>query len=78
MKTMTCNQLAGACDKTFSAETFEEMAELSKQHGMEMFQAQDEAHLQAMSDMQALMSKPGAMEQWFESKRQEFEALPED
>lgn len=78
MKTMTCNQLAGACDKTFSAETFEEMAELSKQHGMEMFQAQDEAHLKAMSEMQTLMSKPGAMEEWFEAKRQEFEALAED
>ena len=38
MKTMTCSQLGGACDKEFQAETFEEMAELSKQHGMEMFQ----------------------------------------
>lgn len=78
MKTMTCNQLGGACDKTFSAETFEEMAELSKQHGMEMFQAQDEAHLAAMTAMQTLMSKPGAMEAWFEARQQEFEALPDD
>lgn len=36
MKTMTCKQLGGACDKEFSANTFEEIAELSKQHGMEM------------------------------------------
>lgn len=34
MKTMTCKQLGGACDKEFHAQTFEEMAELSKQHGM--------------------------------------------
>jgi len=76
MKTMTCNQLGGACDKAFSAETFEEMAEMSKQHGMEMFQKQDEAHLIAMSKMQELMKEPGEMEKWFESKRKEFDALP--
>ena len=78
MKTMTCNQLGGACDEKFSAETFEEMAELSKAHGMAMFQKQDEAHLQVMAEMKALMEKPGAMEEWFASKRKEFEELPDD
>ncbi len=77
MKTMTCNQLAGACDKEFHAETFEEMAELSKQHGMEMFQQQDEAHLQAMKAMKDLMKEPGAMQSWFENKKKEFDALPD-
>ena len=48
MKTMTCMQLGGACDKEFSAGTFGEIAELSKAHGSEMFQSGDEAHLQAM------------------------------
>ena len=38
MKTMTCNQLGGACDKEFQANTFEEISEMSKNHGMEMFQ----------------------------------------
>ncbi|MFS4468741.1 hypothetical protein [Maribacter sp. 2210JD10-5] len=37
MKTMTCKQLGGACDQEFRAYTFEEIAELSKNHGMEMF-----------------------------------------
>ena len=78
MKTMNCNQLGGACEKKFHANTFEEIAELSKQHGMEMFQKNDEAHLKAMNDMQALMQKPEAMNNWFESKKKEFEALPED
>ena len=32
MKTMTCNHLGGACDKKFTANTFEEIAELSKCH----------------------------------------------
>lgn len=78
MKTMTCNQLGGACDKAFHANSFEEIAELSKQHGMEMFQKKDDAHLQAMNDMQLLMQDPQAMSSWFESKKKEFEALPED
>ena len=76
MKTMTCKQLGGACDKEFHAETFEEIAEMSKNHGMEMFQKQDPAHLKAMGAMQELMKSPDTMAEWFESKRKEFEALP--
>ncbi len=78
MKSMTCKQLGGACDLEFRASTFEEMAELSKKHGMEMHQKQDSAHLEAMQEMQALMQNPADMEKWYESKRQEFEALPEN
>ena len=77
MKTMNCKQLGGACDKEFHANSFDEMAELSKQHGKEMFQKNDEVHLKAMNEMQQLMQKPEAMEEWFESKRKEFELLPE-
>lgn len=78
MKTMTCNQLGGACDVEFSADSFEEIAEMSKQHGMEMFQKQDKAHLAAMNKMQELMGNPEEMDKWIEAKRKEFEALPED
>lgn len=77
MKTMTCRQLGGACDLEFHAETFEEIAELSKKHGIEMFQIGDEAHLNAMHAMRKLMHTPEAMKKWFENKRKEFEALPE-
>jgi len=72
---MTCKQLGGACDLEFKAETFEEMAELSKNHGMEMFHKKDPAHLKAMEDMQELMKDPKAMQEWMENKRREFEAL---
>ncbi len=77
MKTMTCQQLGGACDLEFSANTFEEMAELSKKHGMEMHQKNDASHLEAMQRMGALMKNPEDMEKWYESKREEFETLPE-
>ena len=58
MKTMTCRQLGGACGKEFQADSFDEIAEMSKQHGIEMFQSGDQ--------------------EWFENKKKEFEALPDN
>jgi len=78
MKTMTCRQLGGACDLQFHANTFEEMADLSKKHGTDMFQKGDEAHLKAMNAMKDLMQNPEAMKKWFMNKKKEFEALPAD
>ena len=75
---MTCKQLGGACDQKFHANTFEEMAELSKKHGMEMFQKGDEEHLKAMNEMQELMNSPELMKEWFENRRSDFDELPED
>lgn len=77
MRSMKCNQLGGACDKVFEAETFQEIAELSKQHAMEMFQAGNEAHINKMKEMQQLMKSPADMQAWYENKRKEFESSPE-
>ncbi len=74
---MTCQQLGGACDLAFKADTFEEIAELSKKHGGEMYHKGDEAHLKAMGKIQELMKSPDAMQQWFADKKKEFEALPD-
>ncbi|MGR5092587.1 DUF1059 domain-containing protein [Vibrio maritimus] len=73
MKSMTCKQLGGACDLEFQADTFEEIAELSKQHGMEMYQQQEPAHLDAMAKMQELMKDPAAMQVWYNNKKREFD-----
>jgi predicted small metal-binding protein len=78
MKTMTCRQLGGACNTEFHANSFDEMAAQSKKHGMEMFQKGDQDHLKAMNDMMELMKTTDAMKTWFEGKRKEFEALPEN
>jgi hypothetical protein len=80
MKTMTCKQLGGpdSCDHKFQAETFDEIADLSRDHGMEMTVKQDPAHLKAMEEMAEKMQAPEAMQKWFEDVRSEFEALPED
>lgn len=77
MKTMTCNQLGGACDLEFKAESFEEIAKLSQEHGSEMFEKGDKAHLEAMGKMQEMMQSPDAINQWMDQKRNEFNALPD-
>lgn len=74
---MTCNQLGGACDLEFKANTFQEMAEMSKAHGTEMFQKKDQSHLAAMVKMKELMQAPNAMQDWYAGKQKEFDALPD-
>jgi len=80
MKTMTCNQLGGACDHEFHANTFQEIQAMSKQHGMEMFQKNDKPHLEAMQKMRDLMTTADSdvMQKWLSDKRKEFDALPEN
>ena len=77
---MTCNQLGGACDMEFHANSFDEISEMSKQHGMEMFQKNDEPHLQAMHKMRELMQTPDSnkMQDWLKNKRELFDSLPDN
>ena len=74
MKSMTCNQLGGACEQVFLGETFDELAAQSQQHGKEMFGANDHAHMEAMSQMMEIM-KSGKMDSWMAARKAEFEAL---
>ena len=78
MKTMTCKDLAGACDVEFRAESFDEMAEMSKKHGMEMLEQGDQAHIEAMERMKELMSDPGAVKEWFETVQKAFDGLSDN
>ncbi|MCB9000289.1 MAG: DUF1059 domain-containing protein [Bacteroidales bacterium] len=75
MKTMKCSELGGACDMEFHANSFEEIAGMSKKHGMEMIHAGDAGHIKAMSKMSELMKTPQLMKEWFEEKRKEFDSL---
>lgn len=77
MKKMTCKELGGACDKVFVAATFDEIATMSKNHAMQMWQQKDKAHIEAMERMQELMKSPDAMNLWMDEKRKAFNNLPE-
>ena len=77
MKTMTCKQLGGACDQTFSADSFDEIAKMVSKHAREMVQQGDSDHIEAMNDMRKSMTSPDAMNAWMDEKRKTFNALPE-
>ena len=78
MKTMTCKELGGACDKAFHATSFEDLAQQSKAHAMEMLMSQDLPHITAMSEMKHLMDDPSAMQTFMDEKRKLYDALDED
>lgn len=74
---MTCKQLGGPFEMEFHANTFEEMAEKSKNHGMEMYQKGDKEHIKVMNKMKENMKSqsPEKMKEWFENKKKEFDIL---
>lgn len=77
MKKMTCRQLGGACELEFEANSFDEIAQMSRAHGMEMFEKGDAAHLEAMQNMRAKMQASDSMEAWMAARKAEFDALPD-
>ena len=78
MKTMTCKQLGGACDHTFSANSFDEIAMMVSKHAREKVQQGDAAHIEAMNEMRKSMTSQKAMDTWMDEKRTAFNSLPDD
>jgi nitrate reductase assembly molybdenum cofactor insertion protein NarJ len=77
MKSLTCQQLGGACEEVFKAVTFDEIAELSRKHGLDMAAQQEPDHLKAMNEMMQLMQSPEAMQSWMQSKKDLFDSQME-
>lgn len=75
---MTCKQLGGSCNQTFSANTFDEIAMMVSKHAREMVQQGDAAHIEAMNDMRTRMTSPEATNAWMNEKRTAFNSLPND
>jgi predicted small metal-binding protein len=78
MKTMTCKQLGGACDQTFRANSFDEIAMMVSKHARLMVQDGDQPHIDAMNEMRTKMTSPEASKAWMDDKRNTFDALPAD
>jgi predicted small metal-binding protein len=73
---MTCKQLGGACDHTFRANSFDEIAMMVSKHAREMVGQGDAAHTAAMNEMRNRMTSPEATAAWMEEKRKVFDGLP--
>lgn len=78
MKKMTCQQLGGACNQIFAANTFDEIAKMVSKHAREMVQQGDAAHIDAMNAMRQSMNSPEAMNAWMDEKRRTFDSMPDD
>jgi predicted small metal-binding protein len=70
-KTLTCQELGGVCEESFSGDTFAEIMEASMPHMMS-----DEEHKENIMNMEA--STGENKEQWMARMQQEFDAKPED
>lgn len=73
MKTLTCKEMAGACDATISAETWEEAVKASQVHGMKNMS--DPAHKEFMGKVMAM--SPEEQQQMMEDVKAVWDAAPE-
>lgn len=67
-----------ACNDSFSANTFDEIAIQVSKHAREMVQQGDAAHIEAMNDMRQRMTSPEATKAWMDEKRKAFDNLQDD
>ncbi len=78
MRTMTCRQLGGPCDRAFSARTANDAIKSQDGHLRESVAAGDETHRAALTDMQGRWKHPVAGMGWYRAAKRDFAALPED
>jgi predicted small metal-binding protein len=78
MRTMTCNQLGGACDLPLRGNTADEVIKAQDKHLKEVVAGGDEAHKRALKAMKGRWKHPISGMAWYKNTRREFAALPED
>lgn len=78
MKTMTCKQLGGPCDFAHHAATADEAIKAQDRHLQEMVDGGDDAHRDALEQMQARWRRPISGMGWYRATRRQFAVLPED
>jgi hypothetical protein len=78
MKTMTCRQMGGPCDKAFSGETADDVINAQDQHLKDAVAAGDAAHEPANKDMRGRWKHPIKGMGWYKDTKKAFAALPED
>jgi predicted small metal-binding protein len=78
MKTMTCEQLGGACDLRLRGETADEVIKAQDRHLREVVESGDTSHQKALSDMQGRWKHPIKGMGWYRDTKKQFAALPED
>jgi predicted small metal-binding protein len=78
MKTMTCQQLGGACDLPLRGSTADEVIKAQDKHLKEAVAAGDTSHEQALDEMKGRWKHPIKGMGWYKNTKREFAELPED
>ena len=78
MKTMTCQQLGGACDLPLRGSTADEVIKAQDKHLKEAVAAGDTTHEQALDEMKGRWKHPIKGMGWYKNTKRESAELPED
>jgi hypothetical protein len=78
MKTMTCQQLGGACDLELHGATADDVIKAQDAHLKEAVAGGDESHRDALKAMKGRWRHPIAGMGWYKETKRTFAALPED
>ena len=78
MKTMTCNQLGGACDLSLRGTTADEVIKLQDKHLREVVAGGDDTHMSALTEMKGRWKRPVKGLGWYRNVKREFAGLPDD
>jgi hypothetical protein len=78
MKTMTCEQMGGACDLGLRGETADEVSKAQDRHLREAVASGDTSHEQALADMKGRWKHPVKGMGWYRDTKRAFAALPDD
>jgi hypothetical protein len=78
MKTMTCKQMGGPCDKEFHGETADQVIKAQDKHLKETVAGGDTVHEEALAAMQGRWRNPIKGMGWYKQVKKDFAALPKD
>ncbi len=78
MKTMTCKQLGGPCDLSFTADSGDDIIKAQDQHLKEIVAAGDTEHEGALKLMKGRWKNPIAGMGWYRQVKRDFKALPDN
>jgi hypothetical protein len=78
VKTMTCRQLGGPCDRPHQGATADEVIKTHDRHLKESVAGGDQAHDGALKETKARWRKPLSGMGWYRKAKRDFAALPED
>jgi predicted small metal-binding protein len=78
MKTMTCQQLGGACDLAHHGDSADEVIKAQDRHLREVVAGGDTAHEDAFAAMKGSWRRPISGMGWYRDVKRRFATLPED